>query len=123
MIAQDTGFGRRLPAGAGLFAFTHGDDVVAAVEELERDYERHRAAARELAVEHLDSDRVLGSLLGAPAAVSAACPRQRADRGLGGRMRRPREFAASRRRPYRYATSAPLEEVVRWRRRRSGSGR
>ena len=63
VIAQDTGFGRRLPVGAGLFAFTSADDVVAAVEELERDYERHRAAARELAVEHLDSDRVLGSLL------------------------------------------------------------
>jgi len=63
VIAQDTGFARRLPVGAGLFAFTSADDVVAAVEELERDYERHRAAARELAVEHLDSDRVLGSLL------------------------------------------------------------
>jgi hypothetical protein len=63
VIAQDTGFARRLPVGAGLFAFTSADDVVAAVEELERDYERHRAAARELAIEHLDSDRVLGSLL------------------------------------------------------------
>jgi hypothetical protein len=63
VIAQDTGFGRRLPVGAGLFAFTDGEDVVAAVRELERDYERHRAAARELAIEHLDSDRVLRSLL------------------------------------------------------------
>ena len=43
VIAQDTGFGRRLPTGAGLFAFTTAEDVVAAVEELERDYERHRA--------------------------------------------------------------------------------
>lgn len=63
VIAQDTGFARRLPVGAGLFAFTSADDVVAAVEELERDYERHRAAARDLAVEHLDSDLVLGALL------------------------------------------------------------
>jgi hypothetical protein len=63
VIAQDTGFGRRLPVGAGLFAFTETDDVIAAVQELERDYERHRAAARELAIEHLDSDRVLHSLL------------------------------------------------------------
>jgi hypothetical protein len=63
VIAQDTGFGRRLPLGAGLFAFTDADNVIAAIEELERGYERHRAAARQLAVEHLDSDRVLGSLL------------------------------------------------------------
>jgi hypothetical protein len=63
VIAQDTGFGRRLPVGAGLLAFTSADDVVAAIEELDRDYEGHRAAARELAVAHLDSDRVLGSLL------------------------------------------------------------
>lgn len=63
VIAQDTGFGRRLPTGAGLFAFSTADDVVTAVEELQRDYERHRAAAREVAAEHLESDRVLGSLL------------------------------------------------------------
>jgi hypothetical protein len=63
VIAQDTGFGRRLPTGAGLFAFATADDVVAAIEELDRDYKRHRVAARELAEEHLESDRVLGSLL------------------------------------------------------------
>jgi hypothetical protein len=63
VIAQDTGFGRRLPTGAGLLPFSTADDVLAAIEELERDYERHRAAARELAIEYLDSDRVLGSLL------------------------------------------------------------
>jgi hypothetical protein len=63
VIAQDTGFGRRLPSGAGLLAFSTADDVIAALEELERDYERHRVAARALAVEYLDSDRVLGTLL------------------------------------------------------------
>jgi hypothetical protein len=63
VIAQDTGFARRLPVGEGLLAFSEADDVIAAIAELERDYERHRAAAREIAVEHLDSDRVLGSLL------------------------------------------------------------
>jgi hypothetical protein len=63
VIAQDTGFQRRLPTGAGLLAFTTADDVVAGIEELDRDYERHRAAARELAIEHLDSDRVLGLLV------------------------------------------------------------
>jgi hypothetical protein len=63
VIAQDTGFGRRLPAGAGLLAATSADDVIRALVALDADYEHHRAAAREVAVEHLDSDRVLGSLL------------------------------------------------------------
>jgi hypothetical protein len=63
VIAQDTGFGRRLPAGEGLFSFSTADDVVAAVQELQSDYERHRAAARAVAELHLDSDRILGSLL------------------------------------------------------------
>jgi hypothetical protein len=63
VIAQDTGFDRRLPTGAGLISYLTAEDVIAAVEELDRDYERHRAAAREVAAEHLDSDRVLGSLL------------------------------------------------------------
>jgi hypothetical protein len=63
VVAQDTGFARRLPDGEGLFRFTSAEDVVAAVAELERDYERHRRAALAIAREHLDSDRVLGSLL------------------------------------------------------------
>jgi hypothetical protein len=63
VIAQETGFSRFLPTGEGLFAFESAEDVVAAVEELRRDYERQRAAARALAEEHLDSDRVLTRLL------------------------------------------------------------
>lgn len=63
VIAQDTGFGRRLPTGAGLFAVTSADEVIEALDAIDADYERHRAAARELAVEYLGSDRVLGSLL------------------------------------------------------------
>jgi hypothetical protein len=63
VIAQDTGFARRLPVGAGLFAFETADEVVDAIDALEGDYERHGSAARELAAEHLDSDRVLSRLL------------------------------------------------------------
>jgi hypothetical protein len=63
VVAQDTGFGRRLPSGEGLLAFTTAADFAGAVDDLERDYERHRVAARDVAVRHLDSDRVLGSLM------------------------------------------------------------
>ena len=63
VIAQDTGFGRRLPTGEGLFAFTDAAGVAAAVAEVDADYERHRRAARAIAEEHLDARRVLGALL------------------------------------------------------------
>jgi hypothetical protein len=63
VIAQDTGFDRRLPTGDGLFAFDDADDVVRIVNELNGDYRHHRQAARRVAEEHLDSDHVLGQLL------------------------------------------------------------
>lgn len=63
VLAQETGFSRFLPTGAGLFAFETAEDVLAAIEELNRDYPRHARAARALAEEHFDSDRVLGRLL------------------------------------------------------------
>jgi hypothetical protein len=70
-VVQDTGFGCALPTGEGLFAFEDLDDVVAAFAEIGADYSRHSDAARALAEEYLDSDRVLGRLLedaGLPAA-------------------------------------------------------
>ena len=63
VIAQDTGFSRFLPTGDGLFAFETGDDVLVAIEALRADYERHARAARELAEEYFDSDKVLTRLL------------------------------------------------------------
>jgi hypothetical protein len=63
VIAQDTGFGRRLPTGQGLFAFSDAEDVLGAVEELRSDYAVHRSAARQIAEEYFDSDRVLRALL------------------------------------------------------------
>jgi hypothetical protein len=63
VIAQETGFSEFLPTGLGLFAFTSADDVVAAVNELRRDYSKHARGARALAEEHFDSDRVLTRLL------------------------------------------------------------
>jgi hypothetical protein len=63
VIAQETGFSRFLPTGEGLFAFATEDDVPAAIDSLNADYARHARAARRLAEEHFDSDRVLGRLL------------------------------------------------------------
>lgn len=63
VITQDTGFGRVLPTGAGLFAFTGIEDIVAAVDAVESDPQFHCRAAREIADEHFAADRVLASLL------------------------------------------------------------
>jgi hypothetical protein len=63
VLAQETGFSRFLPVGEGLFAFQTAEDVLAGIEAMNRDYARHARAARALAEEYFDSDRVLGRLL------------------------------------------------------------
>jgi hypothetical protein len=65
VLAQDTGFSAFLPAGEGLIPFETVDDAVVGVEALRTRYERHRSAARELAEDVFDSDKVLGALLDA----------------------------------------------------------
>jgi hypothetical protein len=63
VLVQDTGFSRTLPTGEGLVTFRTLDEAVAGADAIMADYERHAAAARALAEEHFDSDRVLGQLL------------------------------------------------------------
>jgi hypothetical protein len=63
VIAQETGFSEYLPTGAGLFGFTSLEDVLAAIEALRSEYGRHSGAARALAEEYFDSDKVLTRLL------------------------------------------------------------
>jgi hypothetical protein len=63
VLAQDTGIGGLYPAGTGLLAFNTVDEAVRGVEAISSDYLRHAAAARVLAEEHFDSDRVLARLL------------------------------------------------------------
>jgi hypothetical protein len=65
VIVQDTGFCEALPCGEGLFAFQTADDVVSAVEKIGADYEGHCRAARRIAEEYFDSDKVLRKLLAA----------------------------------------------------------
>lgn len=63
VITQETGFSESLPCGEGLFAFKDIEDVVAAIESIAGDYERHCREARRIAEEHFDSDIVLGAML------------------------------------------------------------
>ncbi len=64
VVAQETGFSELYPSGSGLLPFADLDGAVSAVESVAGDYERHAKAARGLAEEHFDSDRVLRRLLG-----------------------------------------------------------
>jgi hypothetical protein len=63
VLAQDTGFDVALPTGEGLLAFADEREAVAAADDICARYEEHRCAARRIAEEHLDSDRVLTRLL------------------------------------------------------------
>src|SRR5256885_14614643 len=59
VIMQDTGFGKVLPTGEGLFAFSTMDDILAAVDRINSDYERHCQAASEIARRYFSFDVVL----------------------------------------------------------------
>jgi hypothetical protein len=63
VLAQDTGIRRLYPTGEGLLTFNNLEEAVAAVEELDRNYDRHQRAARALAEAYFDSDKVLTRLL------------------------------------------------------------
>lgn len=64
VLAQETGFSRHHPVGLGLLAFSTLDEAAAGVKRIGADYATHSRAARELAAERFDSNRVLGRLLG-----------------------------------------------------------
>ena len=63
VLVQDTGFARDLPVGEGLLAFRTLEEAAAGAQAIVGDYERHAAAARAIAEEHFDSDKVLSALL------------------------------------------------------------
>lgn len=81
VLAQDTGLAGRYPSGEGLILYSTLDEAVAGVDRIAGAPERHARAARALAEERFDSDRVLTGLLdrlqarGGEAAVGAAADR------------------------------------------------
>jgi hypothetical protein len=63
VLVQDTGFTHRLPTGAGLIPFRNLDEAVAGAARIVDDYERHSVAARAIAENYFDSDRVIGRFI------------------------------------------------------------
>ena len=62
-LVRDTGFCDILPCGKGLLTFADEEGILAGMEEIESDYERHRRRAREIAEEYFKADVVVGNLL------------------------------------------------------------
>lgn len=63
VIVQDTGWSRFIPSGCGLLAFDDLAGAAAALAEVAADPQRHARAARVIAEQWFDSDRVLSDLL------------------------------------------------------------
>ncbi len=63
VITQETGFSKFLPTGKGLFGFLTMEDILAAVDVIESDYEGSCRAAAEIAREYFAAEKVLGSLM------------------------------------------------------------
>lgn len=64
VITQETGFSNALPTGRGLFGFSTMEEILAAVESVNSDYDGHCRAAAGLAREYFNYDVVLPRLLG-----------------------------------------------------------
>jgi glycosyltransferase involved in cell wall biosynthesis len=63
VIVEDTGFGTYLPVGEGVVTFEGVDNARAAIETVLSDYPKHRKAARAMAENFFDSDKVLTDIL------------------------------------------------------------
>jgi hypothetical protein len=63
VIMQETGFSRHYGEGGGLFGFKSLAQITEAVSEINSDYARHSRAARDLARDIFEAEKVLRSLL------------------------------------------------------------
>ena len=63
VVAQDTGLECLYPVGQGLVTFRSIEEAAEAVSVVSGNYETHARAARALAIDYFDSDKVLSRLL------------------------------------------------------------
>jgi hypothetical protein len=63
VITQETGFTKIYDHQGGLFGFRKLSEIAEAVHEINADYRRHSRAAREIACEFFEAEKVLSSLL------------------------------------------------------------
>jgi hypothetical protein len=63
VLAQDTGLRSVLSTGEGLLTFGSEAEALAGLDSIQANYRRHRDAARAIAEQHCESNRVLSRLL------------------------------------------------------------
>jgi len=63
VIVQDTGFSRFIQTGEGLFIFNTPEEAIAAIDEVNTNYNKHCKNARAVAEEYFRYDKVLHQLL------------------------------------------------------------
>jgi hypothetical protein len=63
VLVQDTGIGDVLPTGRGLVTFNTLEEAADGAHSIVADYKMHSRAARQIAEEFLNSDKVLGDLI------------------------------------------------------------
>jgi hypothetical protein len=63
VLVQDTGVSKEIAGGEGLVTFSTLEEARHGAERIAGDYDAHSAAARRLAEEFFDSDRVLAEML------------------------------------------------------------
>lgn len=63
VLVQSTGVEARLPVGKGLLTFETLDEAAEKIDEINSDYETHCRAARAIASEHFDAEKVLARML------------------------------------------------------------
>lgn len=63
ILVQDTGLSDWLPIGEGILTFSDQNEAANGIQTINTDYKQHQYAARKLAEEYFDSEKVLSSLL------------------------------------------------------------
>ncbi len=63
VIVQDTAFSTVLPTGNGLFVFNTMEDIIAAFDAVNSDYDKHSRAARAIAEEFFRAETILAKLI------------------------------------------------------------
>jgi len=63
VVAQDTGWSAHVQAGEGLLAFETSQQAADAIRAVMDDYQTHSRAARRLASQVLDSQKIIGNLM------------------------------------------------------------
>jgi hypothetical protein len=82
VILQETGFSKVLPTGKGLLSFTTVEEAAAAVFEVNGNYALHAKAARAIAEDYFDSERVLARLVDQAMKASPLSGRREIPHGL-----------------------------------------